>query len=353
MDEDLHLPPAGPGITIRDVARAGGVSVATVSRALNGGRNVRPETRARILQVVERVGYVPHGGARSLITRQTRTVGVLLPDLHGEFFSELIRGVDLAARRRGYHLLVSGSHSDRSEIRAVLRALRGRVDGLVVMSPDIDAPILRENLPADLPVVLVGGGDGSGAATADTPVYDVLEIDNRAGASSMVRHLAALGHRRIAFIAGPPGNHDAQVRLAAYRETLGGVGAEAASDLVLAGDFTQESGYQTGRRLLGLRPRPTAVFAANDAMAIGCLAALREAGVRVPAEVALAGFDDVPIARYLSPPLTTVRVGISELGATALDRLLLALAGERPTGGVEILPTALVVRGSCGAAVQS
>ena len=340
-------------MTIRDVARVGGVSVATVSRVLNGIRSVRPETRARILQVVERVGYVPHGGARSLITRQTRTVGVLLPDLHGEFFSELIRGVDLAARRRGYHLLVSGSHSDRAEIAAVLRALRGRVDGLVVMSPEIDAPILRENLPADLPVVLVGAGNGSGSS-ATARAYDVLEIDNRAGAAAMVRHLTALGHRRIAFIAGPSHNHDAQERLAAYRETLAAVGRAPAPELVLAGDFTQESGFETGRRLLALSPRPTAVFAANDAMAIGCLAALREAGVRVPQEIALAGFDDIPIARYLSPPLTTVRVGISELGATALERLLLALAGEPAPGvAVEIHPTALVVRGSCGAAAES
>jgi LacI family transcriptional regulator len=332
-------------VTIRDVARLAGVSVATVSRALSGRAAVREETRSRVVEVVERLGYVPHGAARSLITRQTRTVGVLLPDLHGEFFSELIRGVDLAARRRGYHLLLSGSHSDRAETRAVLRALRGRVDGLIVMSPDIDAPILRENLLADVPVVLLGTGGGDGGRESPDR-YQALEIDNRGGTAAMVRHLQALGHRQIAFIAGPPQNHDARERLAAYQEAL------AAPGPVLAGDFTQESGFQAGRGLLAGGALRGAVFAANDAMAIGCLAALREAGVRVPQDVALAGFDDIPIARYLSPPLTTVRVGIFELGATALERLLPALAGERPDGAVEVLPATLVVRGSCGAAVS-
>src|SRR5205823_2546675 len=145
--------PARTMVTIRDVAREAHVSVATVSRVFNGGGPVREETRRRIRDIATRLRYVPHGGARSLITSRTNTIGVLLPDLYGEFFSEVIRGIDLAARRSGFHVLISGFHSDRAEIEAVLRALRGRVDGLIVLSPDVDAQGLRRNLPETLPVV--------------------------------------------------------------------------------------------------------------------------------------------------------------------------------------------------------
>ena len=332
--------------SIKEVALKAGVSIATVSRVLNGKGPVAEETRQRILEAIEGLRYVPHSAARSLITNQTDTIGVLLPDLYGEFFSEVIRGIDLAARRSGFHVLISGFHSDRAEIEAVLRALRGRVDGLIVLSPDVDAQSLRRNLPETLPVVLLNTpveGDG-----AD---FDAINLDNHGGAFAMVRHLAGLGHRRIAFIRGPEENADARERLRGYRDALLSLEIAGEEALELGGDFSEESGYRAGQRLLALEPRPAAVFAANDSMAIGCLFALREAGARVPGDIALAGFDDIPIARYITPSLSSVHVPIAELGTRAMERLLHAVDNKNGhERRQETVATTLVVRGSCGGA---
>jgi LacI family transcriptional regulator len=328
--------------TIKEVAREAGVSVATVSRVFNEKGPIREETRQRILEVALRLGYAPNATARSLITKKTGTLGVLLPDLYGEFFSEVIRGIDLAARRSGYHILVSSSHSDRSEVEAVLRALRGRVDGLIVMSPEADARALEANLPGTLPLVLLN-------CPVEGAAFDSINIDNYGGAAAMVRHLAALGHRRIAHVRGAAGNNDAWERLLGYRETLQAAAPEA-RELVIEGDFSEDSGYRAGREILGLAPRPTAVFAANDATAIGLLSAFQEAGIRVPDDIAVAGFDDIPIARFLTPPLTTVGVAIADLGARAIQRLLEAMShGDGRERQHAVLPTTLVIRGSCGA----
>lgn len=329
-------------VTIRDVARLADVSVATVSRVLNGKGPVLEETRKRVERVARSLRYTPHGAARSLITRRTSTVGVLLPDIHGEFFSEVIRGIDVAARRRGYHLLVSSSHSEKTETEAALRAMRGRVDGLIAMCPDIRAREVRRNVPEGLPVVLLN-------CFADGESVDSITIDNYGGAYEMVRHLTSLGHRRIVHICGAPRNHDARERLRGYRAGMASFAGELAKDLEVEGDFSDEAGYMAGRRLLAFDRPPTAIFAANDSMAIGCLAALIEAGRRVPEDVALAGFDDIPVARFVTPPLTSVRVPIADLGERALDRLLHGVSRHnRHPRRHETLPTTLVVRSSCG-----
>jgi LacI family transcriptional regulator len=328
--------------TIKDVAREARVSVASVSRALNGGRGVTAETSQRIREAAARLRYMPHAAARMLITRRTNTVGALLPDLYGEFFSELIRGIDLAARARGLHLLVSSSHDDAAAAAAALRAMQGRVDGLLLMSPHADAAFLRQNLPHDLPTVLMNtrlAGDD----------YCALSVDNDGGARLMVEHLLAAGHQRIVFIQGPPGNRDADERELGYRETLVRHAPDSPVSM-LRGDFSEESGYRAGQQVLAMRPRPDAVFAANDMMAIGCMAALRDNGICVPEEIAVSGFDDVPIARYVTPPLTTIQVHIAELGGQAME-----LLGEQidhpdqPMTGIHRRVAAkLVVRGSTG-----
>jgi len=326
--------------TIRDVARAAKVSVATVSRALNDHSNVLPQTRARVQQVARELGFVPSGAARSLIMRRTQTIGVLLPDVYGEFFSELIRGIDTAARNHGLHLLVSGSHGDRAEGAAAMKAMSGRVDGLLIMSPHLDAPALADNLPRGLPVVLMNTrGDGVEAAS--------LVVDNYGGAHSMVRHLVGQGHRTIAFICGPEPNFEALERLRGYRDALAELLPDA-EPLVLPGEFTEESGWRVGNRIIAMESRPDAIFAANDAMAIGCLFCLAEAGIQVPRDIALVGFDDIPLARFVNPPLTTVRVRIAELGSLALERLALAIANRHVASTKpQTLRSELVVRGSC------
>jgi len=341
VSDPLHRTPPTPAATIKEVAREAGVSVATVSRVFNEKGPVRDDTRQRIQEVATRLGYSPNAAARSLSTRKTGTIGVLLPDLYGEFFSEVIRGLDLAARRSGYHILVSSSHSDRSEVEAVLRALRGRVDGLIVMSPEADARALQANLPGTLPIVLLN-------TRVEGSAFDSINLDNYGGASAMIRHLAGLGHRRIAYLKGPAGNNDALERLAGYRDALRSLSAEPVE---LEGDFSELSGDRAGREILGMSPRPTAVFAANDAMAIGLLHAFQKAGVRVPEDITVVGFDDIPIARFLTPPLTTVGVAIADLGARAIQRLLEVMeSGEAQESQHAVLPTTLVVRGSCGAA---
>jgi len=326
--------------TIKDVAREARVSVASVSRALNGQAGVTEQTQQRIREVAARLRYIPHGAARSLITRRSHTIGALLPDLHGEFFSELIRGIDLAARSRGLHLLVSSSHDDALEAAAAMRAMQGRVDGLLVMSPHANLDFLRDNLPANLPTVLM---NTALEACAD---YAALSIDNRGGTRLVMEHLLASGRRRIAFIRGPETNHDVAEREQAYRDALAASLPDAAVQ-VCPGDFSEQSGYAAGRQLAAQTPRPDAVVAANDMMAIGCMSALREAGLRIPEDVAVAGFDDVPMARYITPALTTVRVRIAELGEQAMSMLNEQLESTGPVALAQHrVPVELMVRES-------
>lgn len=331
-------------ITIRDVAREASVSVATVSRALNGQANVAAEVRKLVLETAQRLRYQPHAAARSLSSRTTQTIGVVLPDLYGEFFSELIRGIDGVARARGKHLLVSSYHGAQEAQGAALRAMRGRVDGLVVLSPYADQPgFLTDNLPAGLPVVMINTRLPDGA-------YPVLNIDDHGGAMTMMRHLVAAGHRRIAFIAGPQGNFDAAERLRGYRDALAELlpGSQA---WVVPGNFDEASGMEAGTALLAAAQRPDAVFAANDMMALGCLFAFNQAGVQVPGDIALAGFDDVPVARFVHPTLTTMRISIAELGASALQRLLQDIEAKDQSAPVPAPPVPeLVVRQSAPAA---
>ena len=330
----------GSPATIKDVAREAGVSVATVSRALNGAENVLPDTRQRIVDIARELRYSPSGAARSLITRKTDTVGALLPDLHGEFFSELIRGIDQAARARGLHLLLSSSHDDAHEAAAALRAMNGRVDGLIVMSPHADDDFLSQNLPPTLPAVLLNSG-------VRAPTQPVFAVDNFGGARAMTEHLVASGRRRIAFLGGPAANFEARERERGYRAGL----PASAQPWLLAGDFSEDAGLRAAATVLALPAgeRPDAVFATNDMMAIGLLGALQSAGLRLPGDIALAGFDDIPIARYVSPALTTMRVPIAAMGGQALDALASVLEREPLAARTTVMPVQLVVRRSCGA----
>lgn len=329
--------------TIRDVAREAGVSIATVSRVFNQAGLVTDATAQHVRSVAARMDYWPNSAARSLITHRTHAIGVLLPDLYGEFFSEVIRGIDLAARREKYQVLVSSSRANAETIVSAVRALRGRIDGLIVMAPDADATRAVREFAARFPVVMLNPGSSVDDCAS-------LSIDNEEGAFTVVSHLVSLGHRRIAMLCGPEGNLDAEGRRRGYRRALADAGIEWEPGLELSGDFSESAGFVAAYAFARLRPRPPAVFAANDYMAIGLLGALRDADVRVPQDVAIAGFDDIAIAQYLNPALTTVRVDACELGERAL-RLLMPFARERrpaePHG--ETLSTTLVVRASCGA----
>jgi LacI family transcriptional regulator len=316
--------------TIRDVARRAQMSVATVSRALNGFENVSEQARERIAAAVAELGYVPHAGARSLSLARNNAIGVVLPDLHGEFFSEIVRGMDREASRRGYLLLLSTLHAGGEQATNAMRAMRGRVDGLIVMAPHLGADELSAALPTGLPSILINTRAGAGQ-------HPSIHLDNAAGVRAVVEHLASLGRKRLVHIAGPADNIDAQEREAAFREAVAAHGLEGR---IVGGDFEMESGEAAIRRLLAEAIEFDAVFAANDNMAIGTLEALRAAGKRVPEEVAVVGFDDIPLARHMG--ITTVRVRIAELGERALQRLVDGFSKDQ--GGDELHAPELVTR---------
>ena len=316
--------------TIRDVARRAQLSVATVSRALNGFENVSEQARERIAAAVEELGYVPHAGARSLSLARNNAIGVVLPDLHGEFFSEIVRGMDREASRRGYLLLLSNLHAGGAQAAQALRAMRGRVDGLVVMAPHLPAHELGTALPKGLPSILINTREDSGQ-------HPSIHLDNAGGVRAVVDHLASLGRKRLVHIAGPATNIDAQERESAFRAAVSDHGL---SGVVVVGDFEMESGEAAIRELLKQGTEFDAIFAANDNMAIGALEALRSAGKTVPADVAVVGFDDIPLARHLG--ITTVRVRIAELGERAIQRLVDGFVKD--IGGDELHAPELVIR---------
>jgi len=332
-----------PTPTIRDVAKAAGVSIATVSRVLNDAARVTEDTRDRVRSVVDKMGYAPHGGTRAVAVRRTRTLGVLLPELYGEFFSEFIRGIDETAKKHGFLTLVTSARREAQEISAAVSNMRGRVDGFLAVSPSVAARATLAEVAERYPTVLVGAGSDVGAFAA-------LSVNNFQGAAQMMKHLLSLGHRRIVFLRGPAGQVDAGERLHAVREVANWYDDCELTEL--SGEFRMDTAYEVVTQLLQSGVRPDAIFAANDTMAIGAISAVRDADLRVPDDIAVTGFDDTPMTKYLSPPLTTVRMPIHALGERAALRLIETLrgGGTAVPANHEILPAQLVIRSSCGAA---
>lgn len=327
--------------TLRDVAREAGVSVATASRVINGHTNVTGPTRDLVMAAVRKLSFVPHSGARSLTRRKTDTIGVILPDLFGEFFSEIIRGIDLVAHESGMHLLLGNMHGSTHETAAAVASMRGRVDGLLVMPPDVKPELLAAHLDPALPTVLLNY-DASGLN------LPYVAIDNYRGAYAMTQALLERGARNVIHIAGPKHNRDARDRQRGFADAMAKLVGER-SPVILPGDFTEESGEQAARLLIAGQMPADAVFAANDVMAVGCIAQLAEAGIRVPTDIMVAGFDDIPLARHLNPALTTMQVKIDRVGSTAMMMLLRLLRGEvLGTASATILTPALIARGTTG-----
>ncbi len=325
-------------VTIRDVARKAGVSVASASRALNGHDKVAPETRERIHDAARSLRYVPHEGARSLTRRRSDAIGVVLPDLFGEFFSELIRGIDRIAHASGLQLLLSNMHGSPHETASAIRAMWGRVDGLLVMSPDGHADHLRDPLPAGIPAVLIDHDRPDAEA-------DAVGIDNYGGAFAMTEHLVASGYRKIVHIAGPRHNRDARERQRGFVDAMAMLTRER-SPVIMPGDFTEAGGGDAARLLISGSVPFDAIFCANDMMALGCMTILCDAGLAIPGDVGVAGFDDIPLAHYATPPLTTMKIDIAELGAAAMTRLLERMRGDTSPRSTQIIAPVLMARAS-------
>lgn len=324
--------------TIRDVARVADVSVASASRALNGHANVSADVRQRVEQAARALNYAPHHGARSLTRRTADAIGVVLPDLFGEYFSELVRGIDRVAHAHGKQLLLSNMHGSPHEAAQAVRAMRGRVDGLLVMTPDAALDSVVEALSPTLPSVLLNSNEA-------TPGFSSVGIDNEGAARIMTRHLVARGYRRIAFVSGPRHNKDSMARQTGFRAALIEANGER-NPIVIQGDFSETSGADAARLLIAGRLPVDAIFCANDMMAVGCCSVLADAGIAIGETVGIAGFDDIPIAHYASPALTTMDVRIAELGAAATEKLIALMSGADCAAEHQILSPQLVIRDS-------
>ena len=321
-----------------DVGRLAGVSHQTVSRVLNGNPHVRPETRRRVLAAMAELGYRPNLTARALATGRSRTLGVVSFDttLYGP--ASTLLGIERAAHEAGYFIVVASMQAlDRASLIDAVERLRiQRVDGILAIAPLKVAADALPHVPDEVPLVAVEGGPAG-----DIPV---VEVDQLAGARSATRHLLDLGHATVWHIAGPADFLEAERRLEGWRETLAAAGVEAPPPL--KGDWSARSGYDLGRRLTG-DPAVTAIFVANDQMALGALRALHEAGRSVPGEVSVVGFDDIPEAAYFLPPLTTIRQDFDELGRRSLQLLLRMIDGGDQLPVAPVGPE-LVVRASTG-----
>jgi len=328
--------------TIYTVAEEAGVSIATVSRVLNGNARVSEETRARVSRAMATLNYQPNASARGLAANTTGTLALVFPALSGPFFSTLIQGAETEACESGYHLLIYGTSGDTlGTENQTLGLLASKVDGMILATESVSHCYLQELRDQAVPIVMLGG------APSDI-VVDSISPDNVEGAANMVAHLIGHGYRRIAMIRGPETQSHASDREIGYQKALRDHGLLFHPELVIAGAFDERSGYVAMLRLLQQVPIPEAVFAANDQMAIGAMAAIRENGLRVPEDIALAGFDDIETARYVQPPLTTVHQDIYGQGQLAV-RMLVARVNEADAA-IENreIPTKLVIRQSCG-----
>ncbi len=336
-------------VTSNDVAKRAGVSRTTVSFVLNKvpGTRISAETQRKVIDAAEDLGYSPHAAARSLVTRKSHTVGLVLcqsPDTLFEdaFLPEVLRGINQPTQERGYRILVE-SVEDISRPGAYIDlVLEHRIDGLILSGPRSDDRELQRLRDEDFPVILLGQLPGSGISSVD--------VDNVVGARHAVEHLLSLGHRRIAFISNaPPWYTSSAHRLQGYREALSAHQVPFDDALVRYGHYTDESGYEAMCALLEVADRPTAAFVASDLVAFGALAAARDRGLSVPEDIAIVGFDDIRMARYVAPHLTTVHLPAYELGHTAARLLADWMDEGTPPPLQTLLPTELIVRQSCGA----
>jgi LacI family transcriptional regulator/LacI family repressor for deo operon, udp, cdd, tsx, nupC, and nupG len=311
-------------ISIKDVARAAKVSHSTVSRALRNSPLVNAKTRALIQKIAQEKGYTVSAVARSLVTRRTNTIGVVVTTLADPFAGEVVSGIEEFALSREYSIIVACGHSDPDlELRAVHSLRERRVDGILVMASRIGARYLQMLSGMHVPIVLINSHHSG-------QFIHSVRIDDVAGACLATGHLADLGHRRIGYIGDKLGFQSDMDRMTGYRKTLEEADLPFVPELVVHGDGTPESGMSAMERLLSLPDRPTAVFCYNDRMAIGAMRAIRERGLRVPRDISICGYDDLYLSSYTDPPLTTIQQPKREMGSLAGEILLRLLSGEKP-----------------------
>jgi LacI family transcriptional regulator len=325
-------------VTITAIAREAGVSVPTVSRVVNGRSDVAPETRARVEELLRQHGYRRRPQAPG---DRAALLDLVFNDLDSPWAVEIIRGVEEVAHAAGVGTVVSAIHDRAGAARQWMTNLRARASDGVILVTSVLEPLLHKELHRlGVPIVVV---DPAGSAALDAPTVGAT---NWAGGLAATEHLLELGHRRIGFIAGPPRLLCSRARLDGYRAALESAGLPVDESLTVPGDFYHESGFSGCMRLMGLPEPPTAVFASSDQMAMGAMEALRQLGKRVPQDVSVIGFDDLPEARWSAPPLTTIRQPLAEMGKVAARTVLAQARGEEIDSPRLELATELVVRAS-------
>jgi LacI family transcriptional regulator len=328
--------------TIADVAKKANVSIATVSRVLNQTTRVSEATEERVRQAINDLGYVPQAAARHLASRRTSSIGLLLPQVSSEFFFPILRGIEAASRLAGFDLLIAILPEDQSRPLITSPLGNHNTDGLVVFGDLADNESLARFTQLNFPIVLLYR-----TAPAESGITSIL-VENKNGARQLVNHLIQVhGSRRIAFLRGPKGNEDSEWRETGYRQELAVHGIPYDPQLIETGEFEEEGGHLAVGRLLKKGIRFDAIFAGDDGTAIGVLTAVNQAGLRVPEDVAVVGFDDMLPARYLNPPLTTVRAPTEQVGEEAVRQLVRRIRTGQASSEV-LLPTELVIRQSCG-----
>lgn len=325
-------------VTIKDIAQAAGVSPSTVSRALNDSPLIREETKARIRQIAASLGYERNELARGLVKGSSGVLGLLVPDITNPFFAEITKGVEEVAHERGFGVVLCTTEGEPAREETYLRLLRRkRVDGLVIASVTLDDPHLEELQRFRIPFVLV-------SRLAERVEAPYVVVDDRKGGRLAVEHLVGLGHKKIGFIGGPANVHSSRDRMEAYREVLEERGLSVRRNWAVFASFTQEAGFTVGKRMLSKQDRPTAVFAANDLIALGVMQAAEELGLRIPEDLSLVGYNNIAYAALPRIQLTTVAQPMRKMGQIAGEFIIDVLEGRRAAVlSLRLSPT-LVIR---------
>lgn len=327
--------------TIRDVAEAAQVSISTVSHVINETRYVRPETRDRVLQAMDQLNYRRNRLASSLRNRKTQTIGVLLPNSANPYFAEVLLGIESKCYLNEYNIIMGNAidNPDR-ELRYLNVLLSRQVEGILLISAgDLEKSIDLLN-KYEMPVVMVD-------RATERPTTDQIYTDNPGGGRLATEYLISLGHHRIACITGPSVVTPSAERIQGYRDALAAANIPIVDDYIIGGDFQHEGGFAAAQALMALPTPPTAIFACNDLMAVGAIAAVQSSGRRVPDDVSVVGYDDISLASYTNPRLTTIHQPAQEVGQLAVERLLQRINNPDGEAHYDILPVSLVERDSC------
>lgn len=324
---------------IRTVADRANVSIATVSRTINRVPSVNPKMAKRVWEAIRELGYFPNTQARALGSGRSGILGLVVSDITNPFFPELIQGFEDVAVKSGYEILVSSTNYDPARMEmCIRRMLERKAEGVAVMTFGIDQPMIDELVKRNVPLVFVDVGP-------DRPGISLLKVDYHRGIRQGVQHLAALGHRKIGFISGPPDQHSAKARIDAFSTSLAECGIPLREEWVVRGDHTMEGGIRGMEEILGARSRPTAVMCSNDMTAVGVLHEAYKSGLRIPQDLSVIGFDDIQLARVMIPPLTSIQMSRTSLATSAVNSLRAHAEANSPRREYPI-ETQLVVRES-------